>query len=164
MALRNILTEEDPTLRKVSRPVTKFDDRLHELLDDMAETLEDARGVGLAAPQVGILRRVVVVDVGEEILELINPEIISQSGEQTGMEGCLSVPGKYGIVTRPNVVKVRAQDRFGEWYEAEGEELIARAFCHELEHLDGHLYVDKVERFLTQEELEELANEAEDEV
>lgn len=163
MALRNILTEEDPTLRKVSRPVTKFDDRLHELLDDMAETLEDARGVGLAAPQVGILRRVVVVDVGEEILELINPEIISQSGEQTGLEGCLSVPGKYGIVTRPNVVKVRAQDRFGEWYEAEGEELIARAFCHELEHLDGHLYVDKVERFLTQEELEELANEAEDE-
>lgn len=163
MALRNILTEEDPTLRKVSRPVTKFDDRLHELLDDMAETLEDARGVGLAAPQVGILRRVVVVDVGEEILELINPEIISQSGEQTGMEGCLSVPGKYGIVTRPNVVKVRAQDRFGEWYEAEGEELIARAFCHELEHLDGHLYVDKVERFLTQEELEKLANEAEDE-
>lgn len=163
MALRNILTEEDPTLRKVSRPVTKFDDRLHELLDDMAETLEDARGVGLAAPQVGILRRVVVVDVGEEILELINPEIISQSGEQTGMEGCLSVPGKYGIVTRPNVVKVRAQDRFGEWYEAEGEELIARAFCHELDHLDGHLYVDKMERFLTQEELEELTNEAEDE-
>ena len=163
MALRNILTEEDPTLRKVSRPVTKFDDRLHELLDDMAETLEDARGVGLAAPQVGILRRVVVVDVGEEILELINPEIISQSGEQTGMEGWLSVPGKYGIVTRPNVVKVRAQDRFGEWYEAEGEELIARAFCHELDHLDGHLYVDKMERFLTQEELEELANEAEGE-
>lgn len=163
MALRNILTEEDPTLRKVSRPVTKFDDRLHELLDDMAETLEDARGVGLAAPQVGILRRVVVVDVGEEILELINPEIISESGEQTGLEGCLSVPGKYGIVTRPNVVKVRAQDRFGEWYEAEGEELIARAFCHELDHLDGHLYVDKMERFLTQEELEELANEAEDE-
>ena len=163
MALRNILTEEDPTLRKVSRPVTKFDDRLHELLDDMAETLEDARGGGLAAPQVGILRRVVVVDVGEEILELINPEIISQSGEQTGMEGCPSVPGKYGIVTRPNVVKVRAQDRFGEWYEAEGEELIARAFCHELDHLDGHLYVDKMERFLTQEELEELANEAEGE-
>lgn len=163
MALRNILTEEDPTLRKVSRPVTKFDDRLHELLDDMAETLEDARGVGLAAPQVGILRRVVVVDVGEEILELINPEIISESGEQTGLEGCLSVPGKYGIVTRPNVVKVRAQDRFGEWYEAEGEELIARAFCHELDHLDGHLYVDKMERFLTQEELEELANEAEGE-
>lgn len=163
MALRNILTKEDPTLRKVSRPVTKFDDRLHELLDDMAETLEDARGVGLAAPQVGILRRVVVVDVGEEILELINPEIISESGEQTGMEGCLSVPGKYGIVTRPNVVKVRAQDRFGEWYEAEGEELIARAFCHELDHLDGHLYVDKMERFLTQEELEELANEAEGE-
>lgn len=163
MALRNILTEEDPTLHKVCRPVTKFDTHLHELLDDMAETLEEARGVGLAAPQVGILRRVVVVDVGDEILELINPEIIGQSGEQTGLEGCLSVPGKYGIVTRPNVVKVRAQDRFGDWYEAEGEELIARAFCHELEHLDGHLYVEKVERFLTQEELEEMANEAEDE-
>lgn len=163
MALRNILTEEDPTLHKVCRPVTKFDAHLHELLDDMAETLEEARGVGLAAPQVGILRRVVVVDVGDEILELINPEIIDQSGEQTGLEGCLSVPGKYGIVTRPNVVKVRAQDRFGDWYEAEGEELIARAFCHELEHLDGHLYVEKVERFLTQEELEEMANEAEDE-
>ena len=159
MALRNILTEEDPTLRKVSRPVTKFDDRLHELLDDMAETLEDARGVGLAAPQVGILRRVVVVDVGEEILELINPEIISESGEQTGLEGCLSVPGKYGIVTRPNVVKVRAQDRFGAWYEAEGEELIARAFCHELEHLDGHLFVEHTDRLYTVDELDAMEDE-----
>lgn len=156
MALRNILTEEDPTLHKVSREVTKFDDRLHELIDDMIETLHSANGVGLAAPQVGVLRRVVVVDAGDEVLELVNPEIVSQSGEQTGMEGCLSVPGKYGIVTRPNEVTVRAQDRDGNWYEVDGEELMARAFCHELEHLDGHLYTEKVERFLTQEELEEL--------
>ena len=156
MALRNILTEEDPTLHKVSRVVTKFDDRLHELIDDMIETLHNANGVGLAAPQVGVLRRVVVVDAGDEVLELINPEIIAQSGEQTGMEGCLSVPGKYGIVTRPDDVTVRAQDRDGNWYEVEGKELMARAFCHELEHLDGHLYTEKVERFLTEEELQEL--------
>ena len=156
MALRNILTEEEPTLRKVSRKVTNFDDRLHVLIDDMVETLLASNGVGLAAPQVGVLRRVVVVDLGEEILELVNPEILEQSGEQTGVEGCLSVPGKYGIVTRPNVVKVRAQDRDGNWYEAEGKELIARAFCHELDHLDGHLYTEKVERFLTEQELQEL--------
>ena len=163
MALRNILTEEDPTLHKVSRVVTKFDDRLHELIDDMIETLHNANGVGLAAPQVGVLRRVVVVDAGDEVLELINPEIIAQSGEQTGMEGCLSVPGKYGIVTRPNDVTVRAQDRDGNWFEVEGEELIARAFCHELEHLDGHLYTEKVERFLTEEELQELYAAGDDE-
>ena len=111
MALRNILTEGEPTLNKVSREVTKFDNRLHILIDDMIDTLLDANGAGLAAPQVGVLRRVAVVDTGEEILELINPQILEQSGEQTGMEGCLSVPGKYGIVTRPNFVKVRAQDR-----------------------------------------------------
>lgn len=163
MALRTILVEGNPTLNKVSRPVVKFDDRLHVLLDDMVETLRDANGVGLAAPQVGILRRVVIVDTGEEILELINPQIVEQSGEQVGLEGCLSVPGKYGIVTRPNVVKVRAQDREGLWYEAEGEGLIARAFCHELEHLDGHLYTEKVERFLTQEELEAMYQEDEEE-
>lgn len=156
MALRNIITEGDPTLTKVSRVVTKFDARLHELIDDMVETLKDANGVGLAAPQVGVLRRVVVLDTGEEVLELVNPEILSATGEQTGLEGCLSVPGKYGIVTRPNVVKVRAQDRDGNWYEAEGEGLIARGFCHEIDHLDGHLYTEKVERFLTEEELEEL--------
>ena len=156
MALRNIITEGDPTLTKVSRVVTKFDARLHELIDDMIETLKDANGVGLAAPQVGVLRRVVVLDTGEEVLELVNPEILSATGEQTGLEGCLSVPGKYGIVTRPNVVKVRAQDRDGNWYEAEGEGLIARGFCHEIDHLDGHLYTEKVERFLTEEELEEL--------
>ena len=163
MALRNIVTEGDPTLTKVSRVVTKFDARLHELIDDMIETLQNANGVGLAAPQVGVLRRVVVLDTGEEILELVNPEILSASGEQTGLEGCLSVPGKYGIVTRPNVVKVRAQDRDGNWYEAEGEGLIARGFCHELDHLDGHLYTEKVERFLTDEELEELYESAEEE-
>lgn len=132
---------------------------LHILLDDMQETLAKANGAGLAAPQVGVLRRAVLVDNGEEVLELINPEILEQSGEQYGLEGCLSVPGKYGYVRRPNFVKVRAQDRYGNWFEAEGEELTARAFCHEIEHLDGHLYTEKVDRFLTDEELEELAEE-----
>ena len=164
MALRNIVTVGDSVLSKACRPVTKFDDRLSILIDDMIETLEEANGVGLAAPQVGVLRRVVIVDAGEDgILELVNPEIIEQSGEQTGLEGCLSVPGKYGIVTRPNVVKVRAQDRNGEWYEAEGEELIARCFCHELAHLDGQLYTEVAERMLTQEELDELMEEDEEE-
>lgn len=156
MALRNILTEGNPTLYKKSRPVVKFDDRLHLLLDDMKETLLDAEGVGLAAPQVGILRRLFLVDTGEEILECINPEIIETSGEQIGLEGCLSVPGKYGVVKRPNVVKIRAQDRNGEWFEAEGEELIARCFCHEYAHLDGQLYTEVAERMLTNEELEAL--------
>ena len=159
MALRNIVTVGDSVLTKVCRPVTKFDKRLHMLLDDMAETLVDANGVGLAAPQVGILRRVVLVDTGDEMLELINPEIIRTEGEQTGLEGCLSVPGKYGIVTRPNIVAVRAQDRFGDWFEAEGESLIARCFCHELAHLDGQLYTEIAERMLTPEELEALYNE-----
>jgi len=164
MALRNIVTVGDSVLNKVCRPVVLFNHRLHVLLDDMAETMEDANGVGLAAPQVGVLRRVVVIDLGEEgILELINPEIVSESGTQTGLEGCLSVPGQYGVVTRPNVVKVRAQDRDGNWFEAEGEGLIARAFCHELAHLDGHLYTEVAERMLTPEELEDLSNEEEDE-
>jgi len=160
MALRNILTVGDPSLNKTSRPVTRFDRRLHDLLDDLAETMEDAGGVGLAAPQVGVLRRaVVVMGDGEEIIELVNPEIIDVNGEQTGPEGCLSVPGKYGIVTRPNVVRVRAQDRRGHWFEVEGEELLARGLCHELEHLDGHLYTEKVERYLTEEEIEEMTRE-----
>ena len=153
MGLRKILTDKDPALHKVCRPVEKFDGRLHKLLDDMAETLEQANGVGLAAPQVGILRRVVLVDTGEEILELINPTLLETSGEQIGAEGCLSVPGKYGLVKRPNYAKVRAQDRYGNWYEAEGEELIARCFCHELDHLDGIVYTEVMERFLTEEEL-----------
>ena len=164
MALRNIVTVGDSVLTKVSRPVTKFDRRLHQLLDDMTETLEDAGGVGLAAPQVGILRRVVVVDTGEDgILELVNPEIIAQSGEQTGLEGCLSVPGEYGIVTRPNEVTVRAQDRDGNWFEAEGEGLIARCFCHELAHLEGQLYTAVAERMLTQEELRAMTEQEEEE-
>ena len=163
MAQRRILTADEPTLHKVSRPVTQFDEKLWTLLDDMAETLYEANGVGLAAPQIGILRRIVVVDVGEEMLELVNPEIIETSGEQDGMEGCLSVPGKYGMVKRPNYAKVRAQDRNGEWFEAEGEELIARCFCHECEHLDGHIYTEKAYRMLTEEELEQMSGEEDSE-
>ena len=154
MGLRKILTDAEPALHKVCRPVEKFDHRLHKLLDDMRQTLAEANGVGLAAPQVGILRRVVIVDTGEEILELVNPELLETDGEQVGAEGCLSVPGKYGLVKRPYYAKVRAQDRNGEWYEAEGEELIARCFCHELDHLDGIVYTEVMERFLTEEELE----------
>lgn len=153
MGLRKILTTEEPALHKVCRPVTSFDFRLHKLLNDMKETLIEAQGVGLAAPQVGILRRVVLVDTGDEILELINPTMLETSGEQEGAEGCLSVPGKYGLVKRPYKAKVRAQDRYGDWYEVEGEELIARCFCHELDHLDGIMYTEVMERFLTDEEL-----------
>ncbi len=164
MALRTIVKEGDPVLTKRCRPVTSFDERLHTLLDDMTETLLDAGGVGLAGPQVGVLRRVVVIDLDEDgMLELINPEIIEQSGEQDGMEGCLSVPGRWGMVKRPNVVKVKAQDRNGDWFEAEGEALIARCFCHELEHLDGHLFTEKAYRFLTPEEVEAMGRAEEDE-
>ena len=159
MGLRKILTDAEPALHKVCKPVTAFDARLHKLLDDMRETLLDAGGVGLAAPQVGILRRVVLVDTGEEILELINPTLLETDGEQIGPEGCLSVPGKYGLVKRPYYAKVRAQDRDGNWYEAEGEELIARCFCHELDHLDGIIYTEVMDRLLTEEELEEFAEE-----
>ena len=154
MGLRKILTDKEPALHKVCKPVTSFDWRLHKLLEDMKDTLIDSGGVGLAAPQVGILRRVVLVDTGEEILELINPELIETDGEQVGAEGCLSVPGKYGLVKRPYWAKVRAQDRDGDWFEAEGKELIARCFCHELDHLDGIIYTQVMERFLTMEELE----------
>ena len=156
MGLRKILTDKDPALHKVCKPVTAFDSKLHKLLDDMNETLIDSGGVGLAAPQVGILRRVFVVDMGEEepeIVEFVNPEILETDGEQIGAEGCLSVPGRYGLVKRPYYAKVRAQDRDGDWFEAEGEELIARCFCHELDHLDGIVYTEVMERFLTDEEL-----------
>ena len=155
MALRKIVVQGDEILTKVCRPVTNFDPKLHELLDDMKETLLQANGAGLAAPQVGILRRVVVVlnEETEELLELVNPEIIATEGEQTGPEGCLSVPGKFGMVTRPYFVRVRAQDRDGNWFEAEGTELTARCFCHELEHLDGHLYTEHIDHFLTDEDL-----------
>ncbi len=156
MALRKILTDKEDALHKKCRPVTEFNGRLHKLLDDMAETLEEANGAGLAAPQVGILRRVVVVDCGDGLIELVNPELVETSGEQDGPEGCLSVPGKWGMVKRPNYAKVRAQDRDGNWFEVEGEELAARCFCHELEHLDGHLYTEKVYHFLTPEEMEDL--------
>ena len=131
----------------------------------MAETLAEANGAGLAAPQVGVLRRLCLVldEESEEYIELINPEIIAQSGEQTGLEGCLSVPGKWGIVTRPEKVRVRAQDRFGDWFEAEGEGLTALALCHEIEHLDGHLYTEHIDHFLTEEELREYLEEEEEE-
>ena len=157
MGLRKILTDKDPALHKVCKPVTAFDEKLHKLLDDMNETRVDSGGVGLAAPQVGILRRVFLVDVGldgNEIIEFINTEILETDGEQEGPEGCLSVPGKYGLVKRPYYVKVRAQDRYGDWFEAEGEELIGRCFCHENDHLDGIVYTEVMERYLTEDELE----------
>ena len=153
MGLRKILTDKDPALHKVCKPVVAFDAKLHKLLDDMGETMRDANGVGLAAPQIGILRRVVTVDLGDEILELVNPSLLETDGEQIGAEGCLSVPGKYGLVKRPYYAKVRAQDRYGEWFEVEGEELIGRCFCHELDHLDGIVYTEVMERLLTEEEL-----------
>ena len=146
MAIRNIRQVGDPILRKTSKEVKEVNDRIKVLLDDMAETMYDADGVGLAAPQVGILKRVVVIDIGEELIELINPEIIETSGEQIDEEGCLSVVGEAGNVRRPNYVKVRALNRNGETIELEGEELLARAFCHEIDHLDGILFVDKIEK------------------
>lgn len=154
MALRKILTDKEPALHKTCKPVVNFDAKLHKLLDDMKETLIESGGVGLAAPQVGILRRVVLVDTGEEIVELINPSLLETSGEQIGAEGCLSYPGKYGLVKRPYYASVRAQDRNGEWFVVEGEELTARCFCHELDHLDGIMFTEVMERFLTDEELE----------
>ena len=163
MALRKILTQGDPALTKVCRPVEKFDQRLHILLDDMKETLAQAQGAGLAAPQVGILRRVVVVvDNQDQMLELVNPVLIHAEGEQTGLEGCLSVPGKFGVVTRPAKATVRAQDRNGNVFEAEGEEIVARCFFHELEHLDGHLFVEHTDRLYTVEELAAMEEETED--
>ena len=161
MALRKILTQGDPTLNKKSRPVERFDERLHILLDDMKETLAAANGAGLAAPQVGILRRVVVVvDADDHMVELVNPELVYTEGEQTGLEGCLSVPGKYGLVTRPYKARIRAQDRNGQSFELDGEEIVARCFCHELEHLDGHLFVDHTDRLYTVDELEAMEEES----
>ena len=169
MALRNVLTDENPALRKVCRPYTEFNERLHQLLDDMRETLIEEDGVGLAAPQVGIIRRACIVletNVGEDeepyFIELINPEIILEEGEQTGGEGCLSFPGKYGIVKRPQRVMVRAQNRDGETFEVEGVDLTARAFCHEIDHLNGILFVDKAEHMLTEEELARLRGDDEE--
>lgn len=157
MAKRTILVEGDPALTKNCHPVTKFDDKLADLLEDMKETLYDSNGVGLAAPQVGILRRVVLVINGEdELLELINPEIVSAQGEQVGLEGCLSVPGIYGNVKRPMRVRVRAQDRNGNPFEVEDEGMTARCFCHEIDHLSGHLFKELADELYTADELEEM--------
>ena len=163
MALRKIVLQGEPCLTKVCRPVTEFNGRLHTLLDDLKDTLLDSGGVGLAAPQVGILRRVcVVMNEDDEIIELVNPEIIATDGEPTGLEGCLSVPGKFGVVTRPYTVRVRAQDRDGAFFEVEDEALTARCFCHEIEHLDGHLFVERTDHLLTEEELDEYIRQQEE--
>ena len=181
MATRNILKDGDKGLSKKSRVVTDFNNRLHILLDDMRETLIEANGLGLAAPQVGVLRRVALivdtsiedehaddenyepceVDINEQIIELINPELLSEVGEQTGSEGCLSLPGVYGIVTRPDTVVVRAQDRNGNYFEMEASELTARAVCHEIDHLNGVLFTSLAERMLTEEELAEVREQRE---
>jgi len=161
MALRNIIKDGDEVLRKKCKAVTAFNSRLHELLDDMAETLEQSGGVGLAAPQVGTLRRAVIVletnvdeDEDEFIIELINPKIVETAGEQSGPEGCLSMPGAFAMVTRPDYVRVKAQDRNGNFFEVEGEGLTARCFCHEIDHLEGVMFSDLADHMLTQEELD----------
>jgi len=161
--LREIVKKGDEVLNKKCHPVTKFDEKLHTLLDDMGETLRQADGVGLAAPQVGILRQVVVViNENDELIELINPEIIQSSGEQFGLEGCLSVPGRYGFVKRPMVVRVRAQDRDGNTFEVEDQGLTARCFCHEIDHLSGHLFDELVDRTYTVEELDAMEAEGQE--
>lgn len=166
MSVRKIITKGDPVLGKKAHPVTQFDEKLHGLLDDMRDTLAQASGAGLAAPQVGILRRVVVISTGEEegeILELVNPTIVATEGEQDGLEGCLSVPGYWGRVRRPMKATVRAQDRNGEWFERTGEAMTARCFCHEVDHLDGRLYTELVEgKLYTNDELEEMMEKQED--
>ncbi|MDR0884183.1 MAG: peptide deformylase [Oscillospiraceae bacterium] len=144
MAIRNIVQLGDPILTKASRPVKNFDDRLAQLLDDMRDTLKKADGAGLAAVQVGVLRRVCIVDAGGETLELVNPEILKQEGEQVEEEGCLSLPGKQGKTRRPALVDIRAQDRAGKWHIHRGEGVKARAFCHEIDHLDGILFTQRV--------------------
>lgn len=155
MAIRNIRTEEDAILRKKSRRVENFDERLFELLDDMADTMYNAEGVGLAAVQVGVLRRIVVIDVGDGLIELINPEITDEEGAQCDLEGCLSLPGKQGYTIRPKTVKVKAQNREGNWCVYKGSDLKAKAFCHEIDHLDGILYTDKL---ASQEEIDGFKN------
>lgn len=159
MAILNIVKEGDPTLRKVCRPVTEITPRIIQLLDDMQETLIDSNGAGLAAPQVGILRRIAVVDMEDGIVELINPEIIATEGEQEELEGCLSVPDVWGITHRPAKVTVRAMNRNGEIFTVTGEDLDARCFCHEIDHLDGHLFTDKAIHILTPDEVRELKGE-----
>ena len=155
MAIREIIQDPDPILYKKCHPVTKFDKRLGRILDDMAETMLAANGVGLAGPQIGLMRRVcVVLDIFENdrIIEMINPEVVETEGEQTGSEGCLSFPDKFGIVTRPQIVTVRAQDRNGEWFTVKSHDLTARAFLHEIDHLDGHVFTEKVTRYIDPEQ------------
>ena len=156
MAIRNIRTEQDPILRKKSRAVEVFDEKLWQLLDDMKDTMEQAEGVGLAAVQVGILKRVVVIDVGDGLMELVNPEIVETEGIQCSAEGCLSLPGKQGTTMRPMTVKVKAQNRHGNWCVYKGVALKAKAFCHEIDHLDGVLYIDKL---ATQKEIEKYCKD-----
>ena len=153
--IRKIVKLGDENLRKTCKPMPKFDLRLWLLLRDMKETMYKAEGVGLAAPQVGILRRVVVIDVGDGLVELVNPEIIHTEGENGGAEGCLSIPGRQGYVVRPKKVTVRAQDRNGKFFEVTGEDLFARALCHEIDHLDGILYIDKMDHEITEDEQED---------
>ena len=153
MAIREIRKYDDPVLYKVCRPVEKFDERLWELLDDMAETMYEANGVGLAAPQVGILRRVVVIDVGDGIIELVNPRILRTAGKETTSEGCLSFPGEYGLVKRPTEVEIEAQDRHGKFFRMTGHDLLARAFCHETDHLDGKVFKSIATEMLDEEDL-----------
>ena len=155
MAIRNLRYEGDPILRKTSKEVKEVTPKIRELIDDMLETMYEANGVGLAAPQVGVLKRIVVIDVGEGPLVMVNPQVVKTSGSQTGDEGCLSVPGKAGTVTRPDEVTVRFLGEDGEWYELEGRELLARAICHECDHLDGKLYIDIVEGELHDTVMEE---------
>ncbi|MDR0914528.1 MAG: peptide deformylase [Oscillospiraceae bacterium] len=154
MAIRNIITNDLERLTKKSREVEKFDDRLAQLLDDLTDTLRHSGGVGLAAPQVGILRRAVVIDIGQGLIELVNPKIAMFSGEQDGSEGCLSFPNEYGLVKRPMHVKVKAHDRNGKPFEVSGDELLARALCHEIDHLDGIVFKSRVSRMLRPEEIE----------
>lgn len=156
MAIRNIVQFGDDILNKECRRVEKFDDKLHQLLDDMQETLSQANGAGLAGPQVGVLRQICIVDVGDGPIELINPEIVATEGEQDGPEGCLSFPEEWGMVTRPMKVTVKAQNRKGKWFEITGDELCARAFCHEIDHLHGVVFTKRASRMLTPEEIEAL--------
>lgn len=160
--IKQILQKEDPALHKKCHPITKFDGKLAALLSDLTDTLKDAGGLGLAAPQIGILRRVVIVmDDDESFLELVNPEIVSQEGEQEGFEGCLSLAGMYGVVKRPMKVKIKAQDRTGAAVEYEREGVTARCFCHEIEHLDGHMYYEHTDRLFTEDEVDKMMQDAE---
>ena len=163
MALRNIVKEGDPVLRKVSREVTDVNDRIRALIDDLTETMRNAEGVGLAAPQVGVLRRVTVIDIGEGLHEFVNPEIIEERDYHEVVEGCLSCPDEFGLINRPSYVKARAFDRFGNQFEIEGEDFFAQAMSHEFDHLDGVIFKSKVNRMLTKEELEEMHRQEESE-